>query len=374
MSPSAKLRVLWLSKGLGLGGAERLLVEHAGVGDRDRFEYEAAYLVPGLDHLVADLEAHAVRVRCLGAAHDADPRWVGRLVRLVRAGRFDVVHAHSPLSASVARLAVRAGAPSVRVVYTEHNRWPSFHPLTRGANRCTYGANHAAIAVSADVQDSMGRRARARTEVIHHGVDLRAIRAWRTERAAVRTELGAGPADVLALTIANYRPNKRYPDLLAAARAVLDDGPPIRFAAAGHGPLEAEVRAEHARLGLGDRFSLLGHRDDAIRLLAGADLFVLASGHEGLPVAVMEAFALGVPVVATRVGGLPEVVTDGVDGLLVPPGDPAALAAAIRRASGPDERARLAAGAAAAGDRFAAAPAVRRIEAVYDRVCAREHR
>ena len=148
----------------------------------------------------------------------------------------------------------------------------------------------------------------------------------------------------------------------------------IRFAAAGHGPLAVEVRAEHARLGLGDRFALLGHRDDAIRLLAGADLFVLASGHEGLPVAVMEALALGVPVVATRVGGLPEVVTDGVDGLLVPPGDPAALAAAIRRASRPDERARLAAGAAAAGDRFAAAPAVRRIEAVYDRVRAREHR
>lgn len=366
--------MLWLSKGLGLGGAERLLVEHARVGDRDRFEYEAAYLVPGLDHLAPDLEAQAVRVHCLGAAHDADPRWVARLVRLLRAGRFDVIHAHSPLSASVARLVTRVAAPAVRIVYTEHNRWPSYHPLTRAANRWTYGANHAAIAVSADVRTSMSGRAQARTEVIHHGVDLAAIRAWRTERATVRAELGASTAETLALTVANYRPNKRYPDLLAAARAVLDDGPPIRFAAAGHGPLEAEVRAEHARLGLGDRFALLGHRDDAIRLLAGADLFVLASGHEGLPVAVMEALALGVPVVATRVGGLPEVVTDGVDGLLVPPGDPAALAAAIRRASRPDERARLATGAAAAGDRFAAAPAVRRIEAVYDRVRAREHR
>ncbi len=362
--------MLWLSKGLDRGGAERLLVEHAVAADRTRFDLEAAYLVPGLDHLVGDLEDRAVPVHCLGAGHDADPRWVARLVRLVRAGRFDVVHAHSPLSASVARLALRAGAPTVRIVYTEHNRWPSYHPLTRTANATTFVANHAAIAVSADVRASMSAGARARTDVVHHGVDLGAIRAWRPARADVRAELGVGPDEILALTIANYRANKRYPDLLAAARAVVDSTPTVRFAAAGHGPLEAEVRAEHARLGLGDRFRLLGYRDDALRLLAGADLFVLASGHEGLPVAVMEAFALGVPVVATAVGGLTEVVTDDVDGFLVPPGDPGALAAAVRRAAAPAPRARLAAGAGAAGDRFAAAPAVRRIEAVYDRVVA----
>lgn len=362
--------MLWLSKGLDRGGAERLLVEHATAADRTRFDLEAAYLVPGLDHLVGDLEERAVPVHCLGAGRDVDPRWVTRLVHLVRAGRFDIVHAHSPLSASVARPVLRAGAPGVRIVYTEHNRWPSYHRLTRVANAATFSANHAAIAVSADVRASMSAGAQARTEVIHHGVDLGAIRAWRSARTAVRAELGVGTDETLALTVANYRANKRYPDLLAAARMVIDADPAVRFAAAGHGPLEAEIRSEHARLGLGDRFRLLGYRDDALRLLAGADLFVLASGHEGLPVAVMEAFALGVPVVATAVGGLTEVVTDGVDGLLVPPGDPTALAGAVRRAADPSTRARLAAGAGAAGDRFAAAPAVRRIEAVYDRVVA----
>ena len=77
---------------------------------------------------------------------------------------------------------------------------------------------------------------------------------------------------------------------------MLDRGVAVRFAAAGQGPLEAEVRKEHAASGLGDRFRLLGYRDDATRLIAGADLFVLASHHEGLPVSVMEALVLGVPV------------------------------------------------------------------------------
>src|SRR6202008_736578 len=101
------------------------------------------------------------------------------------------------------------------------------------------------------------------------------------------------------------------------------------------GPLEAEGRALHAELGLGDRFRLLGYRDEAGRLIAGASLFVLASPHEGLPVTVMEALTLGVPVVAPDVGGLREVVTAGENGILVPPRHAEALAAAIEEAADP---------------------------------------
>lgn len=373
MTPPTRLRVLWLTKGLGRGGAERLLVEHAAAADRTRFDYEAAYLLSAKPHLVAELEALGVPTHCLGVATDADPRWLLRLARLLRVGRFDIVHAHSPLSASVARVLVRVGYRATGFVYTEHNRWPSYHLVTRALDRLTYRLNDAAVAVSQDVVDAMDRAARARTEVVHHGVDIAGMRAHRAERAAVRAELGVGPDEVLALTVANFRENKRYPDLLAAARRVVDSGAPVRFAAAGHGPLEAEVRAEHRRLGLGDRFRLLGFRDDAPRLIAGADLFVLASSHEGLPVTVMEAFAIGVPVVATRAGGLSEAVTDGVDGLLVAPHDPAALADAVVRAADPALRTRLAAGAVAAGERFSSVHAVRRLEAVYERVHA-DHR
>lgn len=368
MSDPTRLRVLWLVKGLGRGGAERLLVEHASVADRSRFDYETAYLLSTRPRLAGELESWGVPTHCLGVANDADPRWLVRLTRLMRSGRFDILHAHSPLSASAARVLTRVGFRSTAFVYTEHNRWPSYHPVTRTLDRWTYGLNHAAVAVSRDVVDSMTPRARSRTEVIHHGVDLAAMRAHRRDRDAVRAELGVGPDEVLALTVANFRANKRYPDLLAAARRVVDAGAPVRFAVAGHGPLEAEIRAEHARLGLGDRFRILGFRDDAPRLMAGADLFVLASSHEGLPVTVMESFAVGVPVVATRAGGLVEAVTDGVDGLLVPAHDPTALAAAIVRATDPTLRARLGEGAVVAGERFSSVLSVRQIEALYERV------
>jgi glycosyltransferase involved in cell wall biosynthesis len=109
---------------------------------------------------------------------------------------------------------------------------------------------------------------------------------------------------------------------------------------------------------------MLGYRDDTTRLIAAADVFVLASHHEGLPVTVMEALTLGVPVVATAVGGLPEVVDDG-NGILVPPGDATALADAIQRALDPAMHPLLVEGAARTGDRFSNAHAVARIEATY---------
>jgi len=371
---SARLRVLWLTKGLGRGGAERLLVEHARAGDDERFEFEVAYLLPEKDHLVGELEAIGVATHCLGVGCDADLRWVGRLAHLLRLRRYDILHAHSPLSASAARVLVRTAYRSTAFVYTEHNRWPSYRAATLLADRLTYGCNDASIAVSEDVSASMSRRARSQTQVITHGIDLTAVRAHRAARAARRAELGIRDDEVLALTVANFRENKRYPDLLAAARRVVDVDGRVRFAAAGHGPLEHAVEAEHRRLGLGDRFRLLGFRRDALDLIAAADLFVLASSHEGLPVAVMEALALGVPVVATAVGGMPEAVVDDVDGLLVPAGDPRALADAVLRAAEPITLARLAAGAAAAGDRFSSAGSVARIEAVYEQAYAGRHR
>jgi glycosyltransferase involved in cell wall biosynthesis len=126
------------------------------------------------------------------------------------------------------------------------------------------------------------------------------------------------------------------------------------------------MRALHARLGLGDRVLLLGRRDDAVRVLAACDVFTMASDNEGLPVALMEALALGLPVASTAVGGIPEAVTDGVEGLLVPPKDPEALTDAIARLTGDDElRAAMAAAARRAGERFDIRTAVTRIEQVY---------
>jgi glycosyltransferase involved in cell wall biosynthesis len=284
----------------------------------------------------------------------------------MRSGRYDVVHAHAPVVASVARLEARA--LHLPMVYTEHNRWPSYRAETRYANAATFALNDHVFAVSDDVRDSISARHRAGVEVLVHGIDVERVRARLATRGATRAELGVAPDEVLAVTVANLRADKNYRGLLDAARSVVGRDLPVRFVTAGQGPLAEEIAGLHRASGLGDRFSLLGYRDDATRLIAAADVYVLASHHEGLPVTVMEALTLGVPVVATAVGGLRQVVHDGENGILAPPGDAQALADAVSQAIDPVVHARLAAGAGATGDRFSARQAVSRVEAVYREV------
>jgi len=368
VTTTRRVRVLWLSKGLGPGGAERLLVEHAAGGDRDAFEYEAAYLLPWKNHLVPELAAHGVPAQCLGVRGELDFRWLTRLDHLLHRRRFDVVHLHSPSVASAARPLVKARPRARRpgIVYTEHNRWPSYKWTTRFANHVTYRMNDATIAVSEDVRASIAPSLRSRVQVVVHGIDIERVRALRRDRDAVRRELGIEPTEVLAVTVANLRAQKNYPGLLAAAKLVVERERAVRFVTAGQGPLADEIHARHAELGLGGRFRLLGYRDDATRLIAGADMFVLASHHEGLPVSVMEALVLGVPVVATAVGGLREMISNGRDGLLVPPGDAASLAdAIIRVATDTGLRCTLARNAEHAGTRFSAGAAAARVEDAY---------
>lgn len=361
-------RVLWLIKGLGPGGAERLLVAAATAHDRSTYEFEVAYLLPWKDALVRELEDAGVPSTCLDVHDERDVRWALRLRARLLAAPVDILHAHSPYPAGIARLVVRSLPRSRRpkLVYTVHNTWSSFSVPTRVLNGITFPLDDADFAVSSEVHETIWPRLRERTEILVHGVMLEDVRAAWAHRHEMRASLGIGPDEVVAGTIANFRAQKDYPNLLAAARELVDRGVPVRIVAVGQGPLEEQMRALHAELGLGDHVQLLGRRDDAVRVLAACDIFTMASDNEGLPVALMEALALGLPVVATAVGGIPGAMTDGVEGLVVPPKDPGALADAIEAlVRDPERRARMAAAARATGERFDIRVATKRIESVY---------
>jgi glycosyltransferase involved in cell wall biosynthesis len=362
------VKVLWLIKGLGPGGAEQLLLNQARVRDRGLFDYEVAYLVPWKDHLADALRAEGVAVHCLEGPREWDLRWARRLRHLLSERQIDIVHVHSPYVATFTRATLQTIPRRRRpaLVSTEHNRWPRHKRLTRLANRLTIPVDDHVIAVSADVRSTMPPRVARHVEVLTHGVNLADVRAQSEARDEVRAELGIGAGEVVVGTVANLRKEKGYHDLLAAAAEVLRTTPAARFVAVGQGPLADDIAGEHERLELGDRFALLGYRDDAVRVMSAFDLFVLASHHEGLPIALLDALALGIPVVCTDVGGISAAVTDKEHGLLVPAGHPTQLAQAISELVADDERrAAMAAAARRRGDDFGIEPAVRRIEAIY---------
>ncbi len=346
------VRVLWLTKGLGPGGTERLLVELARTIDRSQVDVQAAYVLPWKDHLTGDLETAGVVTTCLSVRR-RDPWWPWRLRTLL--GDVDVVHAHAPVTAAAARLAARTLPRRRRpaVVVTEHNTQGSYRRPTRWINRATGRWDAATWAVTEEARASLRGSAAKRAEVLVHGLDVEGIRHGNgRSRQQIRDELGLGDHDVVIATVANFRAQKDYPNLLAAARELVDRDVAFRVVAVGQGPLEREITGQRDALGLTDHVVLAGFRPDAVDVLRACDGFVLASAWEGLPVAVMEATALGLPIVATRVGGVAEHLRDG-EAILVPPGDPGALASGLATIVGDaGRRAELAAASRAAAERF----------------------
>lgn len=367
-----RLRVLFLAKGLGPGGMERLLVNHAATGDRERFDYHVAYLVERPDSVIAELESLGVDCVRLTAGSSGDPRWVAVLRRLVLERRIDVLHSHSPQPAAIARPVMRAMRGGPKLVYTEHNTWDCYGLVTRVANALTYPLDHAQFAVSSDARGSVPKPLRRHVEVLTHGIDLDNLRACAADRAEVRVSLGIGDDEVIITNLAHLRSEKAQEDLLAAAARVVRNHPEVVVLSVGHGPRAQELSELHGRLGLGDRFRFLGFRGDATQILGASDVFCLSSHQEGLPLAFMEAGALGVPTVSTRVGGIPDHLDEGVSGLLVPPRDVDALAGALEQVVA-DRGLRHEMGTAAQEHShvFDARRSVLLQEQAYDRLCGR---
>jgi len=185
----------------------------------------------------------------------------------------------------------------------------------------------------------------ARVSVVHNGVRVPPLDQGHEMRAHWRRELSIGDDEVLIGTVATFRPVKDLHTLLEATACVVKVKPEARLVLFGDGPLRADLTATIERLGLGSVVRLPGWRRDATQLLPAMDVFVLSSVSEGISLALLEAMAAGVPVVATRVGGNVEVLNDPCTGLLVPPRSPADLADAILRLiDDPVQRRQLSAG------------------------------
>jgi glycosyltransferase involved in cell wall biosynthesis len=183
------------------------------------------------------------------------------------------------------------------------------------------------------------------------------------------------PDEAIALQVAALAPHKSQSDLLKAAAAAHGRAPALRIWIAGEGPLRASLEAEHRALSLGTVVRFLGFREDVVDLLRAADLFVVSSTLEGMGTSTLDAMAAGLPVVATRVGGIPEIVSDGGSGILVPARDPEALAdAMVRVAADSALRAALGEGGRSAVRHFSADRTAAETRRVYEEALATQAR
>ncbi len=270
-----------------------------------------------------------------------DWRCLSGMVDLLRRHRVDIVHSHEFTMAVYGAAAARwLGVPHVITMHGSQYvtaRWRR-QVLLRWAFR----SSAATIAVSDDtkrhLEDEL-RLSRTALRVVRNGVPRRA-----GDRATVRRELGVPDDHLLLLALGSLVPRKGHAVLIEALSTI--GAGPWMLAIGGGGVERDRLAALADARGLGQHVRLLGHREDVPDLLAAADVFVMPSLWEGLPLALLEAMLAGKPVVASRTSGIPEAVHDGVDGLLTPPGNVAALARALATVLGDPERRKALAAAA----------------------------
>ncbi len=251
--------------------------------------------------------------------------------------RFDIVHTHKYKDTILAAPAAHwSGVP--HVVRTVHgltepfsgvNAWKmAFYESVERRVHQRYVQT--LLAVSSEIERCLRRTGAADVACIRNGIELNAMPS-RSIRSAKRKAFGVTDDVCLIGSVGRLTPVKGFPHLIKAVQILAEQGLCVKLWLVGDGTLNEELRRLAYDSGVAERVVMLGHREDTYELLQAMDMFVLPSLHEGIPMALLEAMAMGLPVIATRVGGIPEVIEDHVNGILVEPGDSCGLALMCRR-------------------------------------------
>jgi glycosyltransferase involved in cell wall biosynthesis len=327
------IRVLQLITSLERGGAENHLLALLTHADRRAFELETAVL-SGDGELVPVFRQAGIPVHLLRSRSRFDPLALGRLVRLLRDGHFDILHSHLFRADIYAGLAVaRLGERRPLLVSTRHNDDRFFlNPFVGLVHYGVSSRQDLIIAISDHIARftvSRGVRHPERVRRVYHGLEPPVTKALEREGQHIRQELGIGPDEFLVGNVGRLALQKGQRHLIAAMPLLLERVPRARAIIAGGGDLEEYLRDLASEMGVAERVHVLGPRKDVPALMHAIDVFVMPSIWEGFGLVLLEAMAAGRPIVASRVATIPEVVADGETGLLVPAGDPLALATAL---------------------------------------------
>jgi len=384
MSAGSPKVVLHIVDGLGLSGKTRHLVSIVSQLDRRRFTPLVCRLNGERSPLVAQLARARVPLHTIVCKDGMNPGMALRLARLAWSVKADIVHCYNPRPMLYGGLAARAigvraalgflSAFACQVPDRPYAFLPQ--PLTTVSRRNVYRNRLAASLMRwvITVSPSLGRRfceyngvPLEKLRVIPYAADLAAVDRVTPERVtAFRQQLGFRPEDVVIGSVGRLVAQKDYPTQLHAFALAASRVPGLRMAIAGDGPLRLTLEQMTHQLAIADRVRFLGDHDDVPTLLRSADLFALSSRFEPFGVALLEAKAAGLPIVATAVNEIPEIIADGESGLLTPPENAANMAALfIKLAQDGSCRARLGARARIEAQQQGLQTAVAAYETLY---------
>ena len=375
MRTEPPLRVHALISSLTWGGAEMLLAHLAEGAPAAGLELSVGYLndVDGAP-AAEPLRRRGIEPTLVPIDSLLGPSDLRRVRRHLATGDWDVLHTHLGYADLMGGVAARSlGRPAVASIHVAEQ--PAGLRDRVKARLMALARRRCAARVIAPSESarrwylSTGWDRPERVVTVHNGVAAEAPAPGTGP--AVRAELGLGPGDLVAAIVTVLRAGKGHDVAIAAVAELRERFPGLRLLVLGEGPARAEV--ERLAAPLGDAAILTGHRDDVVRVLAAVDVLVHPSSADAFPTALLEAMAAGVPVVATAVGGIPEIVEDGETGtLLAPPPEPGAFAAALEALlADPERRARMGArGRERWEERFSAERWAQRLRAVYEQALA----
>jgi glycosyltransferase involved in cell wall biosynthesis len=332
-------RVLHLITSFEIGGTERQAVELLKRLDAERYDVRLAVL-RNEGPFYKEIESRFSNLPefPLTSFYNVNAvKQLARLRRLMVRQRIDILHAHDFYSGLLGATAARLAG--VRVIACQRHLMLSDRRVHELGTKLIHRLAHRLLVNSEAIRDRIIDHDSAtpgKIRVIKNGI-LEVTESRRDAREQLCRDLGIESNAKLIGTVARLQPVKGHRFLIEAAAMVLRNRPDAHLVLVGDGPLRTEIEAQCAGLGISNRVHLLGDRTDVTQLVSAFDLLVLASLHEGLPNAVMEAMAARVPVVATAVGGTRELIEDGVTGYLVPPANSQALADRIGFALGDQE-------------------------------------
>ena len=335
------MKILELIDDADIGGGQRHVLLLADGLRRHGIDVSVACAPQG--YLVDELRRKTIPVLAVSLANSFRPGQLLKLIRLLRDGGYDILHTHGGTAGLWGRLAaIIAGVPvSIHTYHGFHSAYRK-NPLARwiltSIERILLLATSHIICVSQGDYE-LGKRLRLlkpkKSTVILNGIEVERFSS-ASGRERIRAEFGSTHSHVLVGTVGRLHVQKGLVYLLEAASVALKRNHSVKFVLVGDGPLKKVLREKAERLGIEDSVHFVGARQDVPDLLAAFDLFVLPSLWEGLPLVLLEASAAGKAMIATAVDGTKEIIQDGVNGMLVPPENPDALAEAILKAASDD--------------------------------------